>query len=89
MSYEQIRVNEKLGYPTCDQEGCESPVHMTFVWTRPRQYCLIHGNAALQVAQGMGFPTPQDTAQRFDLYEFEKWRSNWNYGWYQSRKDAP
>ena len=73
--YQHIKVNEELGYPTCDQDGCDSPVHMTLVWTKPQQYCLICGTKAMLVSEKMGFPTPENTVQRFDLYEFEKWRA--------------
>jgi len=74
MGYQHIRVNDELGYPICDQDGCDSPVHVTLVWTEPKQYCLPCANQVLGIAEVMGFPTPSATIEQFDLYEFEKWR---------------
>ncbi len=72
--YSQIKVDEELGYPTCDQEGCDSPVHVTLIWDEPKQYCWGHTNQVLHAASAMGFSTPDDTAQRFDLMAFTKWQ---------------
>ena len=40
MGHEHIKVDEEKGYPVCDNAECESPVHVTLVWTKPQQYCL-------------------------------------------------
>lgn len=62
-------MDEMNGFRKCSHEGCESPATHYYVWTEPQYACMIHLNAALTVAEAMGFPTPQRTARRLTIDE--------------------
>ncbi len=50
-----------LGIRQCDQDGCKAVATLWLVWTKPQVYCVQHMEKVLNIADVMGYPTPQST----------------------------